>query len=132
RRFSADRRRRNDLRELGIWRHCRTARQRAAGVWGGLMSGLRSTVSGLRSVALVLFSTTLIAQDGPFGGPPPNREAPAPNVSYERIRDASKEPQNWLTYSGGYQSQRHSLLTTIRPTNARDLELKWVFQSRSL
>jgi alcohol dehydrogenase (cytochrome c) len=90
--------------------------------------GLRSTVA----VACVLLSATLVAQDAPFFGPPPNKEAPAPNVTPERLRDANKEPQNWLTYSGGYASQRHSLLTTIRPTNARDLELKWVFQSRSL
>ena len=90
--------------------------------------GLRSSVA----VACVLLSVTLVAQDAPFFGPPPNKEAPAPNVTSERLRDANKEPQNWLTYSGGYASQRHSLLTTIRPTNARDLELKWVFQSRSL
>ena len=90
--------------------------------------GLRSSVA----VACALLSVTLVAQDVPFFGPPPNKEAPAPNVTPERLRDANKEPQNWLTYSGGYASQRHSLLTTIRPTNARDLELKWVFQSRSL
>jgi len=83
-------------------------------------------------LALLMLSATLVAQDAPFFGPPPNKEAPAPNVTPERLRDANKEPQNWLTYSGGYASQRHSLLTTIRPTNARDLELKWVFQSRSL
>ena len=80
----------------------------------------------------MLLSATLVAQDAPFFGPPPNKEAPAPNVTPERLRDSSKEPQNWLTYSGGYASQRHSLLTTIRPDNARDLELKWVFQTRSL
>ncbi|HKH73626.1 MAG TPA: PQQ-binding-like beta-propeller repeat protein, partial [Vicinamibacterales bacterium] len=94
-----------------------------------------SSVFGLRcavAVACVLLSATLVAQDVPFFGPPPNREAPATNVTPERLRDANKEPQNWLTYSGGYASQRHSLLTTIRTTNARDLELKWVFQSRSL
>jgi len=85
-----------------------------------------------RVCAFLLLSATLVAQDAPFFGPPPNKEAPAPNVTPERLRDASKEPQNWLTYSGGYASQRHSLLTTIRPTNARDLELKWVYQSRSL
>jgi alcohol dehydrogenase (cytochrome c) len=86
----------------------------------------------IRVGLFLLLSATLLAQDAPFFGPPPNKEAPAPNVTPERLRDASKEPQNWLTYSGGYASQRHSLLTTIRPTNARDLELKWVFQSRSL
>jgi alcohol dehydrogenase (cytochrome c) len=91
--------------------------------------GLRPTVYGL---AFLMLSATLVAQDAPFFGPPPNKEAPAPNVTPERLRDSSKEPQNWLTYSGGYASQRHSPLTTIRPENARDLELKWVFQTRSL
>jgi alcohol dehydrogenase (cytochrome c) len=86
----------------------------------------------IRICAFLLLSITLVAQDAPFFGPPPNKEAPAPNVTPERLRDSSKEPQNWLTYSGGYASQRHSLLTTIRPDNARDLELKWVFQTRSL
>src|SRR5262245_13248905 len=82
--------------------------------------------------AFLLLSATLLAQDAPFFGPPPNKEAPPPNVTFERLKDASKEPQNWLTYSGGYASQRHSPLTTIRPANARDLELKWVYQTRSL
>src|SRR6266571_1849503 len=63
---------------------------------------------------------------------PPQREAPAPNVSFDRILKANQEPQNWLTYSGTTMSQRHSLLTQITPANAKDLELKWVFQSRSL
>jgi alcohol dehydrogenase (cytochrome c) len=84
------------------------------------------------ALAFLLLSATLVAQDAPFFGPPPNKEAAPANVTYERIRDASKEPQNWLTYSGGFSSQRHSQLTTIRPTNARDLELKWVYQTRSL
>jgi alcohol dehydrogenase (cytochrome c) len=86
----------------------------------------------VRTCVFLLLSATLVAQDVPFFGPPPNKEAPPANVTFERIRDANKEPQNWLTYSGGFQSQRHSQLTTIRPANARDLELKWVFQTRSL
>jgi alcohol dehydrogenase (cytochrome c) len=87
----------------------------------------------LRACLMLLLSATVIAQEPPpFGGPPPNREAPAPSLSFDRIINANKEPQNWLTYSGSLASQRHSLLTTIRPANARDLELKWVFQARSL
>ena len=31
-------------------------------------------------------------------------------VTSERLLRAADEPQNWLTYSGGYASQRHSLL----------------------
>jgi alcohol dehydrogenase (cytochrome c) len=53
-------------------------------------------------------------------------------VSFERILDANKEPKNWLTYSGTVLSQRHSLLTQITPANAKNLELQWVWQARSL
>ncbi len=53
-------------------------------------------------------------------------------VTFNRILNANKEPQNWLTYSGTTLSQRHSLLTQITPANVKNLELQWVFQSRSL
>src|SRR5258705_1127396 len=53
-------------------------------------------------------------------------------VTFNRILNANKEPQNWLTYSGTELSQRHSLLTQITPANVKNLELKWVFQARSL
>ena len=50
-------------------------------------------------------------------------------VTSDRLLRADQEPQNWLTYSGGYQSQRHSLLRQIDPTNAKRLQQAWVFQS---
>jgi alcohol dehydrogenase (cytochrome c) len=53
-------------------------------------------------------------------------------VSFDRIKAAAKEPQNWLTYSGTLNSQRYSTLDQITPANVKDLELQWVFQSRSL
>ena len=31
-------------------------------------------------------------------------------VTYDRLLHADKEPQNWLTYSGGYSSHRYSTL----------------------
>ena len=87
----------------------------------------------LRACVFLLLSATAAGPGASaVRAPPPNREVPAPNVSFERIQQSNKEPQNWLTYSGGLSSQRHSLLTAIQPGNARDLELKWVFQSRSL
>jgi alcohol dehydrogenase (cytochrome c) len=52
-------------------------------------------------------------------------------VSNARLLNAAKEPQNWLTYSGTYDNQRHSLLKTITPANAKNLELKWVYQTFS-
>jgi len=53
-------------------------------------------------------------------------------VSFERILDANKEPENWLTYSGTPLSQRHSLLNQITPANVKNLDLQWIYQARSL
>jgi len=52
-------------------------------------------------------------------------------VTYERLLHAATEPQNWLTYSGTYSSQRYSTLSQMTPANAKDLEMKWVFQADS-
>ncbi len=55
--------------------------------------------------------------------------APCPaQVTYERIRNAEKEPQNWLTYSGDYSGRRHSPLKQIDVTNAAKLRPAWIFQ----
>ena len=53
-------------------------------------------------------------------------------VTYERILQAEKEPGNWLTYSGTYKGHHYSTLDQIKRDNVRNLELKWVFQARSL
>ena len=51
-------------------------------------------------------------------------------VTSDRLLRAAEEPQNWMTYSGGYASQRHSLLTQITPANVRNLELKWILPNQ--
>ena len=55
--------------------------------------------------------------------------AASAQVPFERLRGAADEPQNWLTYSGGYFSQRYSELDQIAPDNVGDLELQWVYQT---
>lgn len=59
---------------------------------------------------------------------PAELTAPAPSVSFERLRDASTEPQNWLLYGGDYASRRFSELNEITPSNVEDLELAWTRQ----
>lgn len=54
--------------------------------------------------------------------------APPPRVTFERLVDASDEPQNWLTYGGDYTSRRFSRLVGIDRENVRQLELLWVRQ----
>jgi alcohol dehydrogenase (cytochrome c) len=51
-------------------------------------------------------------------------------VTHDRILHADREPQNWLTYGGGYSSQRYSLLDQITRENVRNMTLKWVWRPR--
>ena len=52
-------------------------------------------------------------------------------VPFDRILHADREPRNWLTYSGNLNGERYSSLNQITVDNAKDLELKWVLQSRA-
>jgi alcohol dehydrogenase (cytochrome c) len=51
-------------------------------------------------------------------------------VTYDRLLRAADEPQNWITYSGGYAGQRYSPLTQITPGNIKNLELKWILPNQ--
>jgi len=53
-------------------------------------------------------------------------------VSFDTLVHAANAPQDWLSYSGSYLSQRYSGLDQITPANVGSLEQKWVFQARSL
>ena len=50
-------------------------------------------------------------------------------VTSVRLENTANEPQNWLTYSGNYFSQRYSELDQITPANIEDLSLQWVYQT---
>ncbi|HWV93592.1 MAG TPA: PQQ-binding-like beta-propeller repeat protein, partial [Vicinamibacterales bacterium] len=51
-------------------------------------------------------------------------------VTSDRLLRAPEEPQNWITYSGGYAGWRHSQLTQITPANVKNLELKWILPNQ--
>jgi alcohol dehydrogenase (cytochrome c) len=50
-------------------------------------------------------------------------------VTSERLLNSSKEPQNWLTYSGDYAGRRFSSLDQINVKNTSSLVAKWVYQT---
>ena len=52
----------------------------------------------------------------------------AAQVPYERVRDATSEPQSWLSYSGDYTAQRHSTLDRIDRDNVSELQPAWIYQ----
>lgn len=48
-----------------------------------------------------------------------------PGLTYERIKNAQAEPQNWLTYWGDYQGDHFSTLKQINVGNVRQLQARW-------
>jgi glucose dehydrogenase len=61
-----------------------------------------------RTLTVVLLTATAIAQ-----------------VTYDDLRKA--DPRNWLSYSGSYHAQRHSLLNQIHTGTVGDLVARWVY-----
>ena len=49
-------------------------------------------------------------------------------VTYDNLLHTDREPQNWLTYSGGYASQRYSALKQVNRDNVKNLQMKWVYR----
>jgi alcohol dehydrogenase (cytochrome c) len=54
---------------------------------------------------------------------------PQAQVDFERLKQATEEPHNWLTYSGNYSSDRYSDLDQITPENIAGLQQRWVYQT---
>ena len=52
----------------------------------------------------------------------------AQNVPYQRLVQAASTPNDWLTYSGNYNSQRYSALTQINKQNVKNLRPAWMYQ----
>ena len=50
------------------------------------------------------------------------------NVTFERIKNAASEPQNWLTYWGGLEGRHYSGLKQITPANAAQLKSTFTYQ----
>jgi alcohol dehydrogenase (cytochrome c) len=71
---------------------------------------------------------------GLLSGKAPGGEIAPPvvsDVTYERIRDARSEPENWLTYYGAYDGQRYSPLDQVNTENVKRLGPAWIFQAGS-
>ncbi|RYE10049.1 MAG: hypothetical protein EOP22_06100 [Hyphomicrobiales bacterium] len=52
--------------------------------------------------------------------------AVAQEVSFDRLKNAASEPQNWLLPYGGYESYSHSALKEITKENVGDLHVKFM------
>src|SRR5450432_1741654 len=52
--------------------------------------------------------------------------ASAAEVTYQRLLNASAEPQNWLMRMGNYSNWNHSALSTINRSNVANLKVKFM------
>jgi alcohol dehydrogenase (cytochrome c) len=53
-------------------------------------------------------------------------------VTDRQLLDPDATPADWLSYSRGYDNQRHSPLAQVTTRNVGKLQLQWVWQARSL
>ena len=49
-------------------------------------------------------------------------------VDTTRIIDAAQQPAQWMTYSGGYEEQRHSGLTALNRDTLSELGVGWTYE----
>src|SRR5262245_24893420 len=49
-------------------------------------------------------------------------------LTYDRIRQAAREPGSWLTYHGTYDAQRFSTLDELNRANVQQLRPVWIYQ----
>ena len=54
--------------------------------------------------------------------------AKSPETTTQRLLDADKEQQNWITHHKNYSAQRFSTLDQINAGNVKDLKVAWTMQ----
>src|SRR5262245_9368082 len=98
----------------------------------GLMPSFEGTLNSSQIADVVAFLGTLKGEASARSALDSVGSARAATTTSgtERILHAEREPQNWLTYSGTYASQRYSLLNQLTRDNVKNLTLKWVWRPR--
>lgn len=68
--------------------------------------------------------------NSPLAYDPPEKWTPASdfNVTFQRLKNAKAEPQNWLTYWGDLRGTHSSGLRQITPANVSRMKTEWVHQ----
>jgi quinohemoprotein ethanol dehydrogenase len=79
-------------------------------------------------VSAVLIALALVLYSGwGFGGQQRSGGKPSADVDGERIRNADREPGNWMSHGRTYSEQRFSPLKQINDTNVGKLSLAWYY-----
>jgi PQQ-dependent dehydrogenase (methanol/ethanol family) len=103
---------------------------------GEIFVNIRTGIRGSQMPPFSQLSTDevwqLVSYLRSLGAPPPapdnNRPAPVTEVTFDRLRRAAAEPQNWLTYWGDYSGRHYSPLGQVQTANVRLLQAQWALQ----
>jgi PQQ-dependent dehydrogenase (methanol/ethanol family) len=87
-------------------------------------SGYSRTLSAAELENLIAYLKSLKARDLTKTA----ATALAGGLTPDRLVNAGREPQNWLTYWGGYDSHHFSSLRQITPANVKLLQAKWALE----
>ena len=94
-----------------------------------LSSRLRHQVLISGTALAAILATAAFAADAPVG---PKAEAPvvakSPETTSQRLLEADKEQQNWITHHKDYSAHRFSSLDQINAGNVKDLKVAWTMQ----
>jgi alcohol dehydrogenase (cytochrome c) len=78
----------------------------------------RRTLFALVAAGLTLTAAAMAQSASPTGMP----------ITYERLLNATTEPENWLMYGGDYRSHHYSSLNQITSENVHRLRARWIYQ----
>lgn len=94
-----------------------------------LSRSTRRFYAGGAALALI-FATAALAEDAQPGGPKAETPvvAKSPETTSQRLLDADKEQQNWITHHKDYSAHRFSSLDQINASNVKDLKVAWTMQ----
>ena len=91
----------------------------------------RRFYAGSAALALIL-GTAAFAADAPSVGPKAETPvvAKSPDTTSQRLLEADKEPQNWITHHKDYNAQRFSTLDQINAGNVKGMKVAWTMATR--
>ena len=79
----------------------------------------------LRVFMIILLSATMLAQEPSPFGPPPNKEAPAPGVSFERLRQAGELLEWAEVFGASYGTPKAQVMDLIEAGTDVLFDIDW-------
>ena len=78
----------------------------------------------------LIFAAPAFADDAPSAGPAAETAVvpKSPETTPQRLLEADKEQQNWITHHKSYNAQRFSTLNQINAGNVKSLKVAWTVQ----